>query len=142
MKNKFLLVFIINLMLLVSCAPVTKVETVTEQIEQDETSQLLEGIITEEQLDETEVAVEVSFSGDIWPVIKEFALEAHGGKGGVFLESYEDIIKYVVPGDPEGSRLYQTLTGNGAPQMPPSGPLPAETIQLFYDWIQQGAKNN
>ncbi len=87
-------------------------------------------------------AAEVSFSKDIWPVIESFALEAHGGKGGVFLESYDDIMKYVVPGNPKTSMLYKRLTADGVGQMPPSGPLPAETIQLFYDWIMQGAKNN
>ena len=93
--------------------------------------------------DDSAMAAEVSFSGDIWPIIDQYALNAHGGKGGVFLESYEDILEQVVPGDPEGSRLYQVLTAtNGAPQMPPSGPLPDEMIQLFYDWISQGAPNN
>ena len=85
---------------------------------------------------------EVSFSKDIWPVIESFALKAHGGTGGVFLESYEDIMKYVVPGDPKASMLYKRLTADGVAQMPPTGPLPAETVQLFYEWIMQGAKNN
>jgi hypothetical protein len=85
---------------------------------------------------------EVSFSKDIWPVIEKYALAAHGGKGGVFLENYKDIMRYVVPGKPEESQLYQELTGNGMPQMPRGNPLPSATIQLFYDWIKQGAKNN
>jgi hypothetical protein len=38
--------------------------------------------------------------------------------------------------------LYKRLTGDGVDVMPPSGPLPAETIQLFYDWIKQGAQDN
>ncbi|MDP2965418.1 MAG: c-type cytochrome domain-containing protein [Pelolinea sp.] len=87
-------------------------------------------------------AAEVSFSKEIWPVLEKYALAAHGGKGGVFLESYEDIMKYVVPGSPEESMLYKRLTADGVAQMPPSGPLPTETIKLFYDWIKQGAKNN
>ena len=85
---------------------------------------------------------EVSFANDIWPVIEKYALSAHGGSGGIFLESYEDIVAQVEPGNPEGSMLYKVLTADGVPQMPPSGPLPEETIQLFYDWIQQGALNN
>jgi len=96
-----------------------------------------------EEAPASEAAVdEVSFSADIWPVIEEFALAAHGGSGGVFLESYEDIMNYVVPGKPEESMLYKALTADGMKQMPPSGRLPDETIQLFYDWIKQGAPNN
>jgi hypothetical protein len=89
------------------------------------------------------MAAEVSFSKDIWPVVQKFALPAHGGRGGVFLESYNDIMKYVVPGKPEESVLMDALTGtNGHPVMPPGNPFPQATIQLFYDWILQGAKNN
>ncbi len=88
-------------------------------------------------------AVEVSFSKDIWPIIEKFAVPAHGGRGGVFLESYNDIMKYVVPGKPEESVMMDALNGtNGHPVMPPGNPFPKETIQLFYDWILQGAKNN
>ncbi|NMC46408.1 MAG: hypothetical protein GYA52_06200 [Chloroflexi bacterium] len=94
--------------------------------------------------DDSSMATEVSFSQDIFPVIQQFALPAHGQqqKGGVSLASYEDIMQHVVPGDPAASELYKRLTGDGVPVMPPSGKLPDGTIQLFYDWIAQGAKNN
>ena len=85
---------------------------------------------------------EVSFSQDILPVLNKFAGRAHGNNGGVNLETYDNVMKVVVPGSPEESKLYQALTGNGMPQMPPSGKLDDATIQLFYDWISQGAKNN
>jgi hypothetical protein len=88
------------------------------------------------------MAAEVSFSADVWPIIEEYALDAHGGKGGVFLESYDDILGYVTPGDPENSKLYKALIGDGAPQMPPDGPLPDEMIQTIYNWIAQGAQDN
>lgn len=93
---------------------------------------------------DSSMATEVSFSQDIFPVIQQFALPAHGQqqRGGVSLASYEDIMQHVVPGDPAASELYKRLTGDGVPVMPPSGKLPDETIQLFYDWIAQGAKNN
>ncbi len=50
---------------------------------------------------------EISFSSDIWPVIEKYTLNAHGGKGGVVLESYNDIMEYVTPGNPEESILYK-----------------------------------
>jgi ABC-type phosphate transport system substrate-binding protein len=85
---------------------------------------------------------EVSFSQDIMPVLQKFAARAHGNNGGVNLQSYDNVMKVVVPGSPEKSMLYMSLTGNGMPVMPPSGKLDDTTIQLFYDWIAQGAKNN
>ena len=84
----------------------------------------------------------VSFSQEVWPIIKEYALTAHGGKGGVFLENYTDIMNYVESGDPEGSYLYRALIGDGVDQMPPGNPLPEELIQIIYNWIEQGAKEN
>ena len=89
-----------------------------------------------------EMAAEVSFQNDVWPIIEEYALSAHGGNGGIFLENYDDIVAQVVPGDPENSMLYKVLIGDGAPQMPPGNPLPDELIQTIYDWIAQGALNN
>lgn len=90
------------------------------------------------------MADEISFTHDIVPVLQKFANPAHisAGRGGVFLSTYEDVIKYVVPGNPKESQLYRRLIGDGVYVMPPSGKLPDETIQLFYDWILQGAKNN
>lgn len=87
-------------------------------------------------------AVEISFSKDVWPIIEKYALAAHGGKGGVFLEKYNDILKYVVAGKPEESMLYKALIGDGLKRMPPAAPLPDELIKTIYTWILQGAKNN
>ena len=86
----------------------------------------------------------VSFSQDVWPIFEQYVVKAHGGKGGVFLENYNDILNYVVPGDPENSMLYKALIGDGARRMPPppEAPLPDAMIQTIYDWIAQGALNN
>jgi hypothetical protein len=93
---------------------------------------------------DTSTEAAVSFSQDVWPIFEQFAVQAHGGKGGVFLESYDDIMNYVVPGDPENSMIYKVITGNGAQRMPPppEAPLSDEMIQTIYDWIAQGALNN
>ena len=90
----------------------------------------------------TATSDEISFSQDIMPVLEKFATRAHGNSGGVNLENYENVMKVVVAGSPEESMLYKALTGDGMPVMPPSGKLDDATIQLFYDWIAQGAKNN
>lgn len=158
MKMKSGLILLIMAMLMVACSsPAPAAEPVMEK----------EAVVDEEVMVESEPAVmeeeaamdataameddahsddammaEVSFIQDVWPIIEEYALNAHGGKGGVFLESYEDILNYVTPGDPENSMLYKALIGDGLKLMPPDGPLPDEMIQTFYDWIAQGALNN
>jgi hypothetical protein len=136
MKRKTLSLILFAALLISACAPAAVAE---------EADVMVEDTAMEDESGEADGAMEgeVSFSADIWPVIEEYALNAHGGKGGIFLESYEDIAEHVVPGDPEASLLYQVLTAsNGQPQMPPDGPLPDDVIQLFYDWIEQGAQNN
>lgn len=85
---------------------------------------------------------EVSFSRDIMPIFQKYADANHGSKSGYSLESYEGVMKNVVPGNPEGSVLYQRMIGQGGPVMPPSGKLPDDLLKLVYDWIKQGAKNN
>ncbi len=53
-------------------------------------------------------------------------------------------IPLVVPGDPEGSFLYQKITDthpdNTGTDMPPGrGGLPVSIAEVFYDWILDGA---
>lgn len=139
MKSKVLSILVLGALFLAACAATPAKEGTTLPAVSSTATSAVQGTG-----DTSEVAAEVSFSKDIWPVIQQFALPAHGteGKGGVFLENYDDIMKYVVPGDPAASELYKRLTGDGVSVMPPSGKLPDATIQLFYDWIAQGAKNN
>ncbi len=148
MKFKILSTSLIGILLLAACAPAAVEESIVE-VPQEVAAPEMEVPQEQEAAPAGDVAPvedaasgDVSFSRDIWPVIEQYALAAHGGRGGVFLESYEDIMNYVVPGEPENSRLYKALTGDGEKQMPPSGRLPEPIIQLFYDWIAQGAPNN
>ena len=145
MKIKTFTFLVIGAILVVACAPSVIEEApavVVEENSGNATSESEAAMSKDEQSSNNGDAAAVSFNEDIWPILEAEALTAHGGSGGVFLESYEDIMKYVVPGKPEESALYQALTGNGQPLMPPNGSLPDEQIQLFYDWILQGANNN
>ena len=46
----------------------------------------------------------------------------------------------VVPGNPEASRLYKRLLGEGGPLMPLGGPpLPDPQIETVKNWILAGA---
>ena len=146
MKIKVISTIMLVTLLAAACTSTPSAEATSAPIMEQEptaTEAVVEESMESKQ-DDTAMATEVSFSADIWPVLEQFAFPAHGieGEGGVFLESYEDVVKYVVPGNPEASELYKRLTGDGVPVMPPSGKLPDETIQLFYDWIAQGALDN
>lgn len=154
MKKLSIFLVISGLLILSACSP-------TETAVAPEADIMKEGLMTEPAPSDapadaqpaTEVpdpsaaeptSAEVSFSKDIYPVLEQFAFPSHStvGNGGVFLETYEDVLNYVVPGKPEESMLYKRLTGDGVGIMPPGGKLPDETLRLFYDWIAQGAKDN
>ena len=85
---------------------------------------------------------EVSFSKDILPIFQQFSDSHHGSGKVLSLETYDGVMQVVVPGQPEQSKLYQRLIGQGGPVMPPGNPLPQDLITLIYNWIKQGAKNN
>jgi hypothetical protein len=56
------------------------------------------------------------------------------------IELRDTLDTYVVPGDPENSRLWISVTGQSlSTMMPPSGRLPQETIEHVEAWIQAGA---
>jgi hypothetical protein len=144
MKTKLLLILLAGL-ILASCSPAAVKTNTPVVIALTATAVIqptIQAPLPTTASSQAPAVSEVSFSKDIWPVLEKFAVKAHGVKGGVSLESYDDVSKYVVAGDPKQSVLYQELTGNGMPLMPPNNPLPSETVQLFYDWIKQGAKNN
>jgi hypothetical protein len=145
MKIKFYALLVLSGLLMAACAPAAVMEPEPSPVVVVVEAKPTTAPAPTDTVAPTEevMTADVSFSKDIWPVVEQFALPTHGGRGGVFLESYNDILKYVVPGKPEESVLMDALTGtNGHPVMPPGNPFPQATIQLFYDWILQGAKNN
>ena len=151
MKSKGIFFAVISALLIAACSPPSPaaevvsepvVEEVMEEEEQKEEAVPVENE-TEEEIESSDAMMtEVSFSQDVWPILEKYALAAHGGKGGVFLESYSDILANVEPGNPEGSLLYKALIGDGMKVMPPGNPLPEEMVQTIYDWIKQGALEN
>ena len=85
---------------------------------------------------------EISFTNDVLPIFQEFSGACHGSSGGLSLETYEGVMKVVIPGQPEGSRLWKRLNGIDGPIMPLGGKLSDDLLQVIYMWIKQGAKNN
>jgi len=145
-KTIFPVMFLILAFTLVACAPAA-VSPVAEAVTSvpaavQPTTAPVQPTSAPAQPTTAAAAAEISFSKDVWPIIQKYALAAHGGKGGVFLESYNDILKYIVAGKPEESMLYKALIGDGVKRMPPDAPLPDDLIKTIYTWILQGAKNN
>ena len=99
----------------------------------------------------TEIPViKVSFKDDIQPILAERCTvpgcHAAPGVAGLDLSKYDTFKKggangpVFVAGDGKGSLVVKRIDGGG---MPPGGPpLDGDQVQLFIDWIDEGAKNN
>ncbi len=95
-------------------------------------------------------ASKVSFKDDIQPILaKRCAIpgcHVAGGAVGLNLSQYDTFKKgsahgpAFAAGNGKDSLIIKRIDGGG---MPPGGPpLDAAQVQLFIDWIDQGAKNN
>ena len=109
---------------------------------------------------------QVSFSGEVMPILTGNCSECHTGDGegveksGFSVADYDHVMKgtnlgpMVVAGHSEISSLFQLISHQADPQiqMPPHHPealpegralaLEFEQIETIKDWIDQGAKNN
>ncbi len=91
----------------------------------------------------------VSFQKEILPILQASCAfqgcHAANPPKGLNLETYAGFEKgsnggpVFNPGDSNGSVVIQRIDGGG---MPPGAPLPEAQIQLFKDWIDEGAENN
>lgn len=89
---------------------------------------------------------EICFEGDVLPIFTNSCAISgcHSGGGGresrMALNNYADISQGVVPGNPNASRLYQTIIATwGENMMPPRQPLSLENRTIIRLWIEQGA---
>ena len=92
----------------------------------------------------------VSFKDDIQPILADRCATPNchvaGHFTGLDLSQYDTFKKggnggpAFTAGDGDGSLVVKRIDGGG---MPPGGPpLDADQIQLFIDWIDEGAENN
>ena len=98
----------------------------------------------------------VSFSNDVYPIMKKRCLPCHASDSEnpseLFMESFSDLMKGgkhgkpIIPKNGEGSVLIQKINPNPpfGEQMPlmTKKKLTDEEIDLFKTWIDQGAKKN
>lgn len=79
-------------------------------------------------------------------IIKEYCgtSNCHGGPINPKIFTYNDILQYVTPGNPEGSKLWEYLTTNNFDKaMPPvssNHEMSNSDKIVIYNWIRNGAK--
>jgi hypothetical protein len=97
----------------------------------------------------TEESGEVSFSGDVLPILQRRCVKCHGGEKteeGLILKTYAAVMAgswngpVIEPGSAADSFLVEQIVSG---KMPKNGPrlLPAE-IRNISDWIDAGAPDN
>ena len=86
------------------------------------------------------------FGRDVLPILRQNCIGCHGPAqqiSGLRLDRRSAALnrKGVVPGSSDNSFLFHRISGNGyGMQMPPTGPLRAEQIEVIKTWIDQGAE--
>ena len=91
----------------------------------------------------------VSFSNDILPIIESRCINCHGGQRtekGLNMNTFDSLMSgsengpIVTPGDATHSKFVELVANQ---KMPKRGPkLTPPQVQLFMDWVNQGALNN
>ena len=90
----------------------------------------------------------VDYSKQIRPIFEKHCVSCHGAakqKAGLKLDLGKRVMKGSLNGPvvtakkPGESAMIRALMGDGAEQMPPTGPLDAATIALVRRWVEEGA---
>ena len=88
----------------------------------------------------------VNFERDVLPLFRQNCVSCHGSSqqtNGLRLDRKSSVMKFrrVVPGSSENSFIYHRVAGTEyGMQMPPTGALSAEQIQIIKMWIDEGAE--
>jgi len=107
--------------------------------------------VVEQPVVEEPVVAGISFKNDIQPILAERCAvpgchAAAGAARGLDLTQYDTFKKGgntgpgFVAGDGKGSLVVKRIDGGGMPLGGP--PLDGDQVQLFIDWIDEGAENN
>jgi len=89
----------------------------------------------------------MSFAGDVWPVINASCTGCHSGSspsGNVSLENYSDVATAAAIGAGNYGSLYGTIShASGNSPMPKGGSKLSDcTVSQVKAWIDQGAPDN
>ncbi|MGB7763381.1 MAG: ankyrin repeat domain-containing protein, partial [Bryobacteraceae bacterium] len=96
----------------------------------------------------SQTPAKVDFARDVQPIFRQNCIGCHGPtkqNNGLRLDRRSSVMKAgsrrVMPGSLENSFLYHRLVGSDfGLQMPPTGALRPEQIQIVKAWIEQGAE--
>ena len=96
----------------------------------------------------SQTPAKVDFARDVAPIFRQNCIGCHGPdkqNKGLRVDRRSSVLKpgtrRVVPGSVENSFLYYRVAGSDfGIQMPPTGPLRKEQIQIIKAWIEQGAE--
>lgn len=77
---------------------------------------------------------EVTWEGVIGPMLFETCSSCHGSVGDFNVENYDEVMKAVTPGDPDGSRIVQSQQSGDHP-----GQLSDDQLTTLTAWIEAGA---
>ena len=96
----------------------------------------------------SQTPAKVDFARDVQPIFRQNCIGCHGPNkqnNGLRVDRRSSVLKpgsrRVQPGSSENSFLLHRLTGSEyGMQMPPTGPLRPEQIQIIKTWIDQGAE--
>src|SRR5215470_18640145 len=92
----------------------------------------------------------IDFARDVQPIFRQHCIGCHGPaihQAGLRLDRRSDAMRggttspgVIHPGDGRSSVLYIKIsTSQFGPQMPPTGPLQPEQIEIIKRWIDDGA---
>ncbi|MFZ5818335.1 MAG: c-type cytochrome domain-containing protein [Chloroflexota bacterium] len=91
----------------------------------------------------------VSFANDVYPILESRCLNCHGGdstREGLSVKTYADLMAgsdngaVVVPGDAANSLFVELIASQKMPKR--GAKLTPPQVQLFTDWVNQGALEN
>ena len=89
----------------------------------------------------------IKFRG-VQTIVHEYCATSncHGGPISPKFDTYAEIMKFVTPGNPEGSKLWEFLTTNDFDKaMPPvnsNHEMNTTDKSIIYNWIKNGAKKD
>ena len=100
---------------------------------------------------ESTAAAKTNFDDHIKSILRQRCASCHGPdskKGDLDVTNFTNLMQggssgsVVEPGDADGSYLFNLVTHEDEPVMPPSGKIPAKEIELIRAWIEMGALEN
>lgn len=92
---------------------------------------------------------QVSFNNEVFPIIESRCLNCHGGdriEEGLDMTSYAGVMAgsvngaVIIPGDAENSLFVELVATQKMPKR--GAKLTPAMVQLFQDWVNQGALDN